>query len=185
MRRILTPIALAAVVMIGAAACSSGSDDSSSTSTTSTTTSSSSTASTSTTKPSNHCASANLTASLGETQGGAGQRYTALILTNTGTKACELRGFPGVSLLDASGTMIGQPASREGAEGTTVNLGPGGSASAALHTTAEGMGPACTPTSTKIRVYPPDNTQAIDFAAAYTACGGFQVSTMVAGTAGR
>lgn len=185
MRRILTPIALAAVVMIGAAACSSGSDNASSTSTTSTTTPTSSSSSTSTTKPSNHCATANLSASLGETQSGAGQRYTALILTNTGPTACELRGFPGVSLLDPSGTMIGEPASREGTEGGTVNLGPGGSASSALHTTAEGMGPACTSTSTKMRVYPPDNTQALEFAAAYTACGGFKVSTLVAGTAGR
>lgn len=53
-----------------------------------------------------------------------------------------------------------------------------------LHTSAAGLGPSCEPASAQIRVYPPDNTVALTIAASYTACGGFQVSTLVAGTAG-
>jgi len=125
-----------------------------------------------------------LKGSVGETQSGAGQRYTALILTNTSTKACDMRGFPGVSLLDSSSKQIGQPASREGTEGPTLTLQPGASASASLHTSTSGMGAACDPTSMQIKVYPPDNTASLTIAATYTACGGFKVSTLVGGTTG-
>ena len=123
-------------------------------------------------------------ASLGDTQGGAGQRYTVLVLTNTGSSSCELRGFPGVSLLDGTGKQLGQPAAREGTEGSLVTLAPGGAASTTLQTSAEGMGAACEPTSTQLRVFPPDNTVALTFSAAYVACGGFRVSTLVPGSAG-
>lgn len=183
MRRLPLALVLATTIVVAAAACSSGSDKASSTSTSSTSTTT--TAAPTTTTASSRCTVAHLSATLGETQSGAGQRYTALVLTNTGSSTCELRGFPGVSLLDGAGTQIGQPAGREGAEGATVVLAPNASASSALHTSAEGMGPSCEPTSAKIRVYPPDSTEALVFAAAYTACGGFQVSTLVSGTAGR
>lgn len=170
------------------AACGSNSDNASSTSTIPQSTTSSSSASTSTTKGSStsstHCATDQLKGSIGESQSGAGQRYTALVLTNTGSKACELRGFPGVSLLDSSARQIGQPATREGSEGATVTLAPGGSASATLHTSAAGLGPSCEPVSAQIKVFPPDNTAALTIAAQYTACGGFRVSTLVPGTAG-
>jgi hypothetical protein len=137
-----------------------------------------------TTLSTTHCATGQLKGSLGETQSGAGQRYTALVLTNTGTKECDLRGFAGVSLVDASGKQIGQPASREGSEGARVMIQPGGTASATLHTSAAGMGAQCDATSTKLRVYPPDNTESLMIAAAYIACGGFRVTTLVAGSAG-
>ena len=107
---------------------------------------------------STHCATTQLKGGLGDSQSGAGQRYTVLVLTNTGNRACDLRGFPGVSLVDANGKQIGEPAAREGSEGPTVSLPPGASASAILRTSAAGMGAACEPTSTQIRVYPPDNT---------------------------
>jgi hypothetical protein len=112
--------------------------------------------------------------------------YTPLVLTNTGTRTCELRGFPGVSILDASGTQIGQPAGREGTEGATVSIAPGKTASATLHTTNAGVGGStCTAVSAKMKVFPPDDTAALTFNASYTACSGFQVSTLVAGSAGR
>lgn len=188
MRNVLAGISLAAVLAIGVGACSSGNDNASSSKDTSTT---ASTAATTTTVPSTnptvsstHCATTQLKGGLGETQSGAGQRYTVLVLTNTGTKACELRGFPGVSLLDANGKQIGEPASREGTEGATVSIAPGASASTTLHTSAAGMGAQCDPSSSQIRVYPPDNTASLTIAASYSACGGFRVSTLVAGTAG-
>jgi hypothetical protein len=182
-------LALAAALCFGLASCGSNSSSSSSSSSSTSTTAAkgSSTTSAPTTsahKSGSHCSTDQLKASLGETQSGAGQRYTVLILTNTGTKTCELRGFPGVSLLDAAGKQLGEPASREGSEGPTVSIAPGASASTTLHTSAQGLGAACEPTSTQLRVYPPDNTAALNFPAAYSACGGFRVSTLVAGTSG-
>lgn len=191
MRHRLVVLALVTLLSLAIAACGSNSSNtatSSSSSSSSTTAANKSTTTsaptTSTTKSGNHCSTEQLKGSLGETQSGAGQRYTVLILSNTGTKTCELRGFPGVSILDASGKQLGAPASREGTEGPTVSLAPGASASATLHTSAQGIGAACEPISTQLRVYPPDNTAALTFAAAYSACGGFRVSTLVGGTAG-
>lgn len=187
MRTFATGIAVCALLIFGATACSSGSTNASSSkdsTTTSNASASTTSPSTSSTVPSTHCATDQLKGSLGDSQSGAGQRYTVLILTNIGTKACDLRGFPGVSLVDASGKQIGQPATREGNEGATISVQPGQSFSATLHTSAAGMGSACEPTSTQLRVYPPDNTASLMINAAYSACGGFQVTTLVAGTAG-
>lgn len=185
---------LAAAVLLASlafiAGCGGGTTPTSSSSTTTTARSSSTTAAPSTTVapstvPSNHCRSENLRASLGASDSGAGQRYTALVLTNVGATGCELRGFPGVSLLDASGAQIGEPAGREGGIGATISIAPGATASATLHTSAPGTGGACTGPSAKLRVYPPDNTVAVEFAMAYTTCGSFLVSTLVIGSAGR
>lgn len=169
------------------AACgggSSASDESTTTSSIATTTSSSPTTVAPSTTPDSRCRSANLRGSLGQTDAGAGQRYTVLVLTNTGTVACDLRGFPGVSLLDASGTQLGQPAGREGAEGPKVTLAPGGTASATLHTSSPGTG-TCTPSSAKLRVFPPDDTTSLDITTQYSACATFSVTTLVAGDGGR
>lgn len=176
-------VSVLALLALLAAACG-GSSASTATSTTTSTTPVTSTSPPATTA-STHCRSEVLTATLGPADAGAGQRYNALILTNTGTTTCELRGFPGVSLLDAAGTQIGTPASREGAEGATVSIPPGGRASATLHTNSAGVGATCTAASAKIRVYPPDNTVAVLAAASYSACGTFSVTTLVAGDAGR
>jgi ABC-type transport system substrate-binding protein len=188
MRNMTAGLSIAVLLILGAAACGSGSDNASSskdsTSTTAGSNSTTTTPKTTSTLSSTHCTTGQLKGSLGETQSGAGQRYTALVLTNTGSTECDLRGFPGVSLVDASGKQIGQPASREGAEGATVMIQPGGTASATLHTSAAGMGAQCDATSAQLRVYPPDNTESLMIAAAYSACGGFQVTTLVAGSAG-
>ena len=134
--------------------------------------------------PDTRCRSENLRGALGQTDSGAGQRYTALVLTNTGSTPCDLRGFPGVSLLGPSGAQVGEPAGREGAEGAKVTLAPGGAASATLHTSAPGTGGSCTD-GAKVRVFPPDSTVALDIATPYSACGTFHVTTLVTGDGGR
>jgi hypothetical protein len=191
MRRAIAPLIVVAALGLVLLGCSSGSKKASSTDTTTATTAPASTSTSTTTTPSTtgtvsstHCASSVLIASIGATQSGAGQRYTALIITNTGSMACDLKGFPGVSLLDSSANQIGQPATREGAEGATVTLEPGGTASATLHTTGAGLGPACDPASAQVKIYPPDNTVAILAPASFTACGGFSVTTLVPGSNG-
>lgn len=188
MRLLRLAMITAAVTGLALTGCGSDSTNASSTSSTgpATTTTAASTSSTRATVASIHCATNELSASLGVPNAGAGQVYTPLVLTNTGTRTCELRGFPGVSVLDSAGNQIGQPAGREGAEGTTVSIAPGKTASATLHTTNQGVGGgSCSAESAKIKVFPPDDTAALTFPAAYTVCGGFQVSTLVAGSAGR
>jgi ABC-type transport system substrate-binding protein len=180
-------------LLVLGAACSSDSDDSSSTTTSAPATTSSTTATSttttggggsSTTAGTPSCSTSELAAELGPSNAGAGQVYQPLILRNTGSSTCVVIGFPGVSLLDGSGVQIGQPATREGNEGSAVVLQPGGVASAMLHTTNEGIGPSCDPTSTQMKVFPPDQTAELTFAAEYTACGGFTVTTLVAGDQG-
>ena len=75
---------------------------------------------------------------------------------------------------------MGQPASREGEEGRTIVLAPGESATSTLHTTTQGIGPSCV-TGASVLVYPPDNTTTLTISSAFTACGGFSVSTLIAG----
>jgi hypothetical protein len=189
-RSVLVPLSVAALLAV--AGCSSSGDDASgdsstttSTSTTEAPTSSTTAGSSSTTSAGTQtCTTGQLEARLGPSDAGAGQVYAPLVLRNTGTAACQVKGFPGVSLLDASGSQIGQPATREGAEGGTVVLLPGGAASATLHTTNEGIGGPCDPASSQIKVFPPDQTESITFSASYTACGGFSVSTLVEGDTG-
>lgn len=177
---------LTALLAAGGVACSSGGSGSDATTTSSSAPTSTTIARSSTTVASNRCSAAQLRLSLGQPDAGAGQLYQPIVFVNTSTKSCELRGFPGVSLLDQTGAQIGQPATREGAEGATVTLAANGTASAVLHT-ANGIAgdTPCAPASESIRVYPPDSTEAITIRGQFTACGGFSVSTMVAGPNGR
>lgn len=185
--------ALALLVPLAALglACSSSKDDAGSGTTTTTAAASTTTTagggggSTTTTKAGpNACAASSLSAELGQSNAGAGQLYQPLVLRNTGKAACELRGFPGVSVLDSAGTQIGQPATRDGAEGAAVTLQPGGAASATLHTANGPIGGPCEAASASMKVFPPGSTEAITFAASYTVCGGFSVTTLVAGANG-
>ena len=123
---------------------------------------------------------------LGQADAGAGQVYVPIVFVNNSSVSCEMRGFPGVSLLDQNDNQIGQPATREGAEGSGVSLAPNGSASALLHT-SNGIGGSgtCTPRASAIRVYPPDNTEAIMVPSEFVACGGMSISTAVSGISGR
>jgi hypothetical protein len=184
----LAVLPVAAIALLGSA-CGSDSKaaDTTTTSTTAAAASTSTTAagSTSTTKAGTPaCDTSQLTGELGPSNAGAGQVYNPLVMRNTSTTTCEVRGFPGVSLLDGSGKQVGEPATREGNEGAAVVLKPGESASATLHTSNEGTGAICTAPAAQIKVFPPNQTKALTFSATYTACGGFSVTTMVAGTNG-
>jgi hypothetical protein len=191
------PTALLALVLVGGAACSSSSKKASTTTSPATTTVPSSTAGssstpatagvTTTTVPTTpRCVTGALGIRLGQPGAAAGNRYLPIVFTNTSGKTCTLYGYPGVSLLDASGKQIGTPASREaGSTPRVVTVAPGASASAAVHTAAQGVAPSCEPTSTQIRVYVPDERTAVDLTAALADCGGvFSVLPVVPGTSG-
>ena len=126
------------------------------------------------------CTSADLQASLG---GGAGagmsQNHTGLQLRNTGSSACTLYGYPGVSWVrGASGIQTGAAAVRQtdpsGTE-TTVTLAPGAVASAPLDIVDAAVIPPseCKPVAVRgLRIYPPGQKAAL-FLSLPTAAGGY------------
>jgi hypothetical protein len=141
-----------------------------------------------TTVASDRCHTNELAASLGPQDAAAGNIYIPLILKNTSTRPCVVAGYPGVSLLDASGSQIGAPAAREtGFPVADVKLAAGASASTALHTANQGIAPGgCLTPSAKVRVFPPNELDAIEIAGQVTVCGNmFSVSPLMAGTTGR
>lgn len=105
------------------------------------------------------CLSRQLSLSTGTQEGTAGSTYATFYLTNTTTTPCSVRGFPGVSLLDASGNIVGQPATQDGSEGPSVRLSPGQRARLILRVgTATRTGCDVPRPSSQIQVYPPDQT---------------------------
>ncbi|HEY5017909.1 MAG TPA: DUF4232 domain-containing protein [Streptosporangiaceae bacterium] len=126
------------------------------------------------------CTSADLTASLG---GGAGagmsQNHTGLQLRNTGSSACTLYGYPGVSWVrGAAGTQTGAAAVRQADPNGTekvVTLAPGALASAPLDIVDAAVIPPseCKPVAVRgLRIYPPGQKAAL-FLSLPTAAGGY------------
>ncbi|MFE7752730.1 DUF4232 domain-containing protein [Streptomyces sp. NPDC057428] len=91
--------------------------------------------------------------------------YFDLRLRNTGSAPCTLLGYPGVSLADAQGRRVGEPASRSsdgGTAGHTVTLRPGHSAHAVVKTGGEGVsGGDCWPSPASMTVYPPGSKESV------------------------
>ncbi len=127
------------------------------------------------------CRSSQLTARLGRADGAAGSVYVPIVLTNTGS-TCAIKGYPGVSLV-RSGSQIGAAAERDASVSPTrIVLAAGRSATATLRITQTGNfdTTTCQPRkATAIRVYPPDQTSAIDIATtAYTGCASTKLSIL-------
>ncbi|MFJ5679343.1 DUF4232 domain-containing protein [Streptomyces sp. NPDC093097] len=133
---------------------------------------------------SDRCTAANMSLHLGRTDVGAGNIRVPLVFTNKGKQACSLRGFPGVSLIQRDGSGIGEPASREGGAGGAVQLQPGQSAHAVLHTVNEGVSDIpCWKNSQIVFVYPPGSKESMTtHSGGLRVCGGtFTVTTVAAG----
>jgi hypothetical protein len=108
------------------------------------------------------------------------QNHTGLQLRNTGSSACTLLGYPGVSwVAGADGHQVGAAAKREannsgGAE-KLVTLAPGALASAPIDIVDAAAFPAsqCKPVPVRgLRVYPPGERAAL-FLSLPTASGGY------------
>lgn len=116
--------------------------------------------------------------------GGAGHFFPYLVLTNSGTTICTLRGYPGVSFVgNGNGTQLGAPADRDTSVAvTTIVLAPGAAAHAQLNITVAANYDAatCQPvTANGFRVYPPDQTAALFVATSdYTACANASVKLL-------
>lgn len=123
---------------------------------------------------SDRCQTGSLTGALTNENGTAGSVYYTLVLTNRGSSACVLQGWPGVSFVTgSSGSQVGAAAARIPGSAPSVSLAPGGTASATLQITeANNYGSGCqvTPVS-GLRVYPPDQTASLYVAHSDSACG--------------
>jgi hypothetical protein len=120
------------------------------------------------------CSTSDLRITLGNGGAGAGTDFTVLDFTNSGTAACTLYGFPGVSLTNSSGAAIGAAATRNPSKASTlITLAPGAKANATLGVANAGNYPtgACKPTTVaRLKVFPPNQTQAIELPFATTGC---------------
>lgn len=121
------------------------------------------------------CSTSSLSAEVAPAEGGgaAGSVYWDVTLTNTGTEACTLTGYPGVSFEDEAGAQVGEPADRDSSDGgaAIVRLEPGDSAEAPLRVTNPGVIEGCTSvTSSSVVIYPPDQTDALTVSAQVQVC---------------
>jgi hypothetical protein len=132
------------------------------------------------------CALGVLRVTLGGQNAGVGNIYSTLVLRNVGRVSCNLRGYPGVSLVDAGGHQIGRAATRVAADRPWLVLRPGGTASTVIHTLNPGVGTNdCLPPSAALRVYPPDSYTSVLVRAKLSECiGVLEVRPLVAGSAG-
>ncbi|HEY2003548.1 MAG TPA: DUF4232 domain-containing protein [Candidatus Saccharimonadia bacterium] len=127
------------------------------------------------------CQTSVLAATLTSSGGAAGTIYYSLALKNTGAKTCTERGYPGVSLVDGSGSMLGQPATRNSSvTPQTITLSPGASVYAQVGVPNAGnFGPGqCSANSAALRVYPPDQTQYLQVNAQLQSCPGFSTTAL-------
>lgn len=211
----LSVVAVGAIVVAGLAGCTSPNDDAASTPTVTDTvtaapqpTTSESTSATpaspatpaTTTTPSattgsggagsgtQACVSADLAASIASGSGGAaGSVYVTLKLTNKGTAACTLQGWPGVSLVGSgNGTQIGSAAKFDRSTShATITVQPGSAAEATLqYVQADNYERSqCKPAKADgFRVFPPGNKASI-FASypSITGCKSTSVSLLTVG----
>ncbi len=131
------------------------------------------------------CKAPALKASTDATGGGAaGSVYMQLILTNSGTAACHLKGFAGVSLTSSSGgEPIGAPARRDtSAPATDVLLAPGQSGTAVLrYTQARNYTDCALVPAAGFRIYPPEETASLFVARPSDACSNASIELLTIG----
>ncbi len=120
------------------------------------------------------CTTGELAVALGEGSAAAGSVFRPLIFTNTGSRTCELRGFPGVSYVAGDdGHQVGPTAAMSGELGGQVPIPPGGTAKAQLQlVNVQNYDPAaCHPVPVRgLRVYPPEDTAALFVPVEGTGC---------------
>jgi hypothetical protein len=132
---------------------------------------------------SNACKSANLKLEVIAQGAAAGTHFENLILTNTGTSNCTISGYPGLSLLDANGQQIGEPADRQGDAGAPVVLAPGDAAHAmAGFPNWQNFNPdVCPVESVSLKLFPPEETVEMTVPFKDHACPGWGVRVFEAG----
>jgi hypothetical protein len=170
---LVAPAVFALAAGAAAAGCSSGSSPTGATTTSSTTASSttradsSSTTSTSSTTIAGvtRCVASNLSGRVAGSQGGAGTFEVTIALRNTATTSCTTGGYPGLQLLNGSGTAIptttvrGGPLSFEKITPATLTVPAGGTVWFNVGYSDVPTGGATTcPVAASIQIIPPNDT---------------------------
>ena len=121
----------------------------------------------------------------------AGTDYISLVVTNVGSGACSLFGYPGASFLDGDGRQLGLPAERDGSsKKKRLVVQPGDKAHAVLSYPNPGVfGSGCGEAQAKaVRFYPPDRTEPLQAPVEADVCtqrnGRSSVGAMQPGTRG-
>ena len=131
------------------------------------------------------CKADSLTATTDSSGGGAaGSIYMQLIVTNSGTEPCLLKGYAGVSLTaGADGEPIGAAATRDDSTPVVdVLLAPGKAGAATLRYTQAANYPDCTRTpAAGFRVYPPNDTASLFLAQQLDACANTEINLLTIG----
>ncbi|PBC63877.1 hypothetical protein BKI49_12190 [Streptomyces sp. Tue6028] len=122
------------------------------------------------------CTAADLRLSLGQEEYAAGSIFIPVNFTNTSTRVCSLRGYPGVSVLDAGHQQIGSPATHSSSPTTTVTVDPGQTVSATIRTNNAAVAPDCRPLPDYIGIYPPASFQQVLLPYQLLICGAFETS---------
>lgn len=109
------------------------------------------------------CTTKDLRADVVPGQSAAGQRYAALVFTNTSASSCFVVGYPGLQLLSASGGTVPTDVVRSAGTKKQVTLAQGEKASTLMHWSVvpgpgEPTDSACEPTAATLLVTPPDQT---------------------------
>lgn len=141
------------------------------------------------------CRKAELAVTTAGQSGGSGHRGVVLVFTNSGTRSCQLRGYPGVAALDAAGAQVAQARRTSagylgglasGAQIPAVTLSAGQSASAMVEALAFNAadGSACT-AYRGLLVTAPDDVESTRLPWDTDGCSDLQVHPVVPGTTGR
>lgn len=138
---------------------------------------------------SNPCSAADLTPSLLGTNGAAGTLVLGIALKNTGTKACQTYGWPGVEFLSSSGAALPTNATRTTADvvGATpanvLTLQPGEEASFRIVSSDVAPGGGSCPTASALQIYAPNDTATMKVKLpGVAACGSATLSPMLPGS---
>lgn len=105
--------------------------------------------------------------------GAPGSLARPVVLTNTGSSACTVLGWPGVAALDGSGDQAYQ-AARAGSSGAKITLRPGAAAAGVLYAVTSlgpsGSGAPSCPSTPRLLVTPPNETHSTQVPLGATMC---------------
>lgn len=110
---------------------------------------------------STRCHTSELRASVGRNDPGAGQENFPIVLTNTSSHSCTVRGYPGAAFQSAAGKQLGPDPKRSSGTPETVTLTPGGSAWAGLTFSNPEVSEAHAATPATLVVTPPDERDSL------------------------
>ncbi|MFD5511820.1 DUF4232 domain-containing protein [Streptomyces sp. NPDC059761] len=126
------------------------------------------------------CRVADLELTVGDPERAGGSINYPITFTNTTGHNCALRGYPGVSVTDARHRQIGTSAIRTGEPISTVIVSPDETVTAIMRTNSRSVAPNCRPTSTYVKVYPPNSGVAEEISYPLRVCGMFEISPVQA-----